>query len=275
MQWNYKKLSTIFTLVFIGGIMLTAYWLYQLPDALLHRTQVIDMIKLVKVKPVLLELNLVTGTVLACGLLAIVFHILNNRNGSGSNLVYVESFHKNREKKEEQQEGEESQQEEASLVGIEELIASKKKVDKIYEEALSLICKELEASQAAAYLVKKKGNGRYIELFASFAYHVPEGETVTFKFGEGLAGQVAKEGKLVNLQSVPEGYIQILSGLGNSSPTNLIIIPVRSENQVKGVVEIASFKEFTKKHEVLLQATFDKLALKLANNDNVSLKTAK
>jgi len=275
MQWNYKKLSTIFTLVFIGGIILTAYWLYQLPDALLHRTQVIDMIKLVKVKPVLLELNLVTGTVLACGLLAIVFHILNNRNGSGSNLVYVESFHKNKEKEEAQQEGEESQQEEASLVGIEELIASKKKVEKIYEEALSLICKELEASQAAAYLVKKKGNGRYIELFASFAYHVPEGETVTFKFGEGLAGQVAKEGKLVNLQSVPEGYIQILSGLGNSSPTNLIIIPVRSENQVKGVVEIASFKEFTKKHEVLLQATFDKLALKLANNDNVSLKTAK
>jgi putative methionine-R-sulfoxide reductase with GAF domain len=123
--------------------------------------------------------------------------------------------------------------------------------------------------------VKKKGNTRYIELFASFAYHVPEGEIVTFKFGEGLAGQVAKEGKLVNLQSVPEGYIQILSGLGSSSPTNLIIIPVRSEGEIIGVVEIASFKEFSQQHEVLLQSTFDKLSLKLVNNDNVSLKAPK
>ena len=274
MQWNYRKLSTIFTLMFIAGIMLAAYWLYKLPDALLHRTQVVDLIKLVQVKPILLELNLVTGTVLTSGLLAIIFHILNNRSGSGSNIVYVESFGKTKEGKENASE-DENKQAEISLIGIEELLSSKKKIETVFEEALSLICKELEASQAAAYIVKKKGNTRFIELFASFAYHVPEGETVIFKFGEGLAGQVAKEGKLVNLQSVPEGYIQILSGLGNSSPTNLIIIPIRSEGQIRGVVEIASFKEFTEKHEVLLQGTFDKLALKLANNDNVSLKTAK
>ena len=274
MHWNYRKLSTIFTLMFIVGIVLTAYWLYKLPDALLHRTQIVDLMKLVQVKPVLLELNLVTGAVLTSGLIAIIFHILNNRSGSGSNVVYVESFNKIKEGKENVNEDENTQTE-TSLIGIEELLGSKKKTEEVFEEALSLICKELEASQAATYVVKKKGNTRYIELFASFAYHVPEGEAVTFKFGEGLAGQVAKEGKLVNLQSVPEGYIQILSGLGNSSPTNLIIIPVRSEDQIRGVVEIASFKEFTEKHEVLLQGTFDKLALKLANNDNVSLKTAK
>ena len=274
MQWNYRKLSTIFTLMFIAGIMLAAYWLYKLPDALVHRTQVVDLIKLVQVKPILLELNLVTGAVLTSGLLAIIFHILNNRSGSGSNIVYVESFGKTKEGKKNASE-DENKQAETSLIGIEELLSSKKNIETIFEEALSLICKELEASQAAAYRVKKKGNTRFIELFASFAYHVPEGETVIFKFGEGLAGQVAKEGKLVNLQSVPEGYIQILSGLGNSSPTNLIIIPIRSEGQIRGVVEIASFKEFTEKHEVLLQGTFDKLALKLANNDNVSLKTAK
>ena len=273
MQWNYKKLSTIFTMIFIAGIMLAAFWLYKLPDALLHRTQVIDLIKLVQVKPILFELNLVVGAVLTSGLLSIIFHILNNRSGSSSNIVYVESFKKTEANKVD--ENEDNKDAEASLVGIEDLLTSKKKTETVFEEALSLICKELEASQAAAYMVKKKGNTRYIELFASFAYHVPEGETVTFKFGEGLAGQVAKEGKLVNLQSVPEGYIQILSGLGSSSPTNLIIIPVRSEGEIIGVVEIASFKEFSQQHEVLLQGTFDKLSLKLVNNDNVSLKAAK
>ena len=271
---QYRKLSTVFTIMFIAGIMLVAFWLYKLPADLLHRTQVIDLVKLVQVKPILFELNLIVGTVLTAGLMAIIFHVLNNRSGSGSNIVYVESFKKTDAKGENEDEAQ-SKHAEASLLGMENLLTSKDKTETVFEKALSLICKELEASQAAAYMVKEKGNSRYIELFASFAYHVPEGETVTFKFGEGLAGQVAKEGKLVNLQSVPEGYIQILSGLGNSSPTNLIIIPLRAEGKTSGVVEIASFKKFTEQHEVLLQGAFDKLALKLVNNDNVSLKAAK
>lgn len=274
MQWNYRKLSVIFTSIYIVGIMLAALWLYQLPEALLHRTQVLDLIKLEQVKPILLELNLVTGAVITSGLLAIIFYILNTRSGSGSSIVYVESFNKTKQGKEGTDDNEKVE-EEAYLVDIEELLNSDKKVDATFKEALSLICKKLEASQAAAYQANKKGNSRYIELFASYAYHVPEGETVTFKFGEGLAGQVAKEGKLVNLQSVPEGYIQILSGLGNASPTNLIIIPIHDNGQISGVVEIASFKEFTEKQEILLQNVFDKLALKLSNNDIVSLKVAK
>ena len=111
--------------------------------------------------------------------------------------------------------------------------------------------------------------------FSSYAYHVPEGEKISFRFGEGLAGQVAKEGKMINIDAVPEGYIRILSGLGSASPRHLIIIPLKEADQVRGVVEIASFHSFSSQTEIELQQTFDKLALKLINDDNVSLENAK
>jgi putative methionine-R-sulfoxide reductase with GAF domain len=77
---------------------------------------------------------------------------------------------------------------------------------------------------------------------------------VVYEFGEGLAGQVAKEGKSVNIRNVPEGYITVLSGLGNASPNALVIVPVWFNDQVAGVLEVASFREFSQEDQSYLQA---------------------
>jgi len=108
---------------------------------------------------------------------------------------------------------------------------------------------KIEASQGLIYEVKKEKNNRYIELFASFAYSLPESETVKYQFGEGLAGQVAKEKKKINIDDVPEGYITIISGLGASSPNHLAILPILDKDEVVFVVEIASFNELSESDE--------------------------
>jgi putative methionine-R-sulfoxide reductase with GAF domain len=87
---------------------------------------------------------------------------------------------------------------------------------------------------------------------ASFAYFKAESKSVSYEFGEGLTGQVAKEGKLINISTVPEGYVTIISGLGNSSPKHLMIVPIKLENAVVGIIELASFKTFTKADEDFL-----------------------
>lgn len=145
----------------------------------------------------------------------------------------------------------------------------------IFNKALSEVCKKLEACQAAAFRVTEEESCQAIELFASFAYHIPEGERVIFRFGEGVAGQVAKEGKTANINGVPEGYIKIISGLGKATPTHLLLIPIKSGKQVVGVVEIASFVPFDDQKVEMLELYFDKLALKVPLNDNVRLEEAK
>ncbi|WP_020527781.1 GAF domain-containing protein [Flexithrix dorotheae] len=113
-----------------------------------------------------------------------------------------------------------------------------------YKGALSEICKELDASMGALYLSTEEDGIRYIELEAGYAYQVPESKKLRYEYGEGIAGQVAGSGKDIVLDSVPDGYISIISGLGNATPNNLAILPIKLKEHVKGVLEIASFSEF-------------------------------
>src|SRR5205814_5886070 len=73
-----------------------------------------------------------------------------------------------------------------------------------------------------------------------------------FKLGEGLVGQCALEKEKILLTAVPTDYIKITSGLGESRPLNLIVLPILFEGQVKAVMELASFDRFNPTHEQFL-----------------------
>lgn len=136
------------------------------------------------------------------------------------------------------------------------------------EKVLWKVANDLEAVQGAVFLARQKDKEiKIIELFAGYAYYLPESKVLTYEFGEGLAGQVAKDGRLVNISSIPEGYISVISGLGKSSPTNLILVPVKNEQEkVLGVIEIASFRKFDQKDELFLKEVALLLAKEIETN---------
>jgi hypothetical protein len=104
----------------------------------------------------------------------------------------------------------------------------------------------LNAGQGALYLTTT-GEKKYLELKAGFALVLADNEnTPSFEAGEGLIGQVAESGKCVYLDELPEGYAtRIESGLGNALPKFLFIIPLKKENEIRGVVEVALFTALT------------------------------
>jgi signal transduction protein with GAF and PtsI domain len=135
-------------------------------------------------------------------------------------------------------------------------------VDSIYDFSRIFIwslSKYFEASQGAFFIAKEKDGIRYLDFTAGYAYHIPDSETVTFEFGEGLSGQVAKSGKVINLKTVPEGYITILSGLGSSTPKSMLIYPVVYNEKVVAVFELASFKNFEEEDEKFILQTCNQL----------------
>lgn len=135
---------------------------------------------------------------------------------------------------------------------FEEVLATKVEQDDFGNFITTQTVKELDACQAAYFVTENRQGKDVLKLKASFAYHIPESQEVIFDFGEGLAGQVAMEGKLVNVKKIPDGYLSILSGLGKASPSNLVIVPFKSNGKVKAVLEIASFKEFDAEDEKFL-----------------------
>lgn len=110
---------------------------------------------------------------------------------------------------------------------------------------LSSLARILGISQGAFFLSQAGEHGRAIRFIAGYAYHISETETLEYQYGEGLSGQVAKDGQMIRIEGVPEGYIQIISGLGKASPRYMIIFPVLQEAEVLAVIELASFQSFS------------------------------
>jgi GAF domain-containing protein len=113
------------------------------------------------------------------------------------------------------------------------------------QKILSQIAKEKEILQGVFLINSMENEIPRLKFLAGYACIDIDTEEHQFLPGEGLPGQVAKEGKILNLKNVPEGYIRIRTGLGEASPNSLIIIPIKYENQLFGVLELASFHEFT------------------------------
>ncbi|MGF6884534.1 signal transduction histidine kinase/HAMP domain-containing protein/DNA-binding response OmpR family regulator [Nocardia sp. GAS34] len=66
-----------------------------------------------------------------------------------------------------------------------------------------------------------------------------------FYLGQSLVGQVAQSKKAIMIDRTPPDYVQISSGLGSGRPASLIVLPIVFEDQVLGVMEVASFTRFT------------------------------
>ena len=81
--------------------------------------------------------------------------------------------------------------------------------------------------------------------------------------GEGLVGQAALEKERILLTSAPADYVQITSGLGQAPPTNIIVLPVLFEGQVKAVMELSSFEQFSPTHQAFLDQLVESIGIVL------------
>ena len=84
-----------------------------------------------------------------------------------------------------------------------------------------------------------------------------------FRLGEGLVGQCALEKQRILLTDVPGDYVRINSGLGESPPLNIIVLPILFEGSVRAVVELASFSRFSPTHQAFLDQLTESIGLVL------------
>ena len=108
----------------------------------------------------------------------------------------------------------------------------------------------LKANQGGLFIINdEKKDDIYFDLLASYAFNRRKYKEKQIKIGEGLTGTCAQEKKTVYLTNLPQNYIQITSGLGGSNPRCLLIVPLMIEENVLGLIEIASFNEIAS-HEI-------------------------
>ncbi|HWB77982.1 MAG TPA: HAMP domain-containing protein [Nannocystaceae bacterium] len=99
--------------------------------------------------------------------------------------------------------------------------------------------------QAAFYLLEGEGDNMALQLVASWAYRERKHLANRFRAGEGLIGQCVLEKQRILLTDVPGDYVRIGSGLGETKPMSVVVIPVLFEGNVKAVIELASLYQFS------------------------------
>jgi hypothetical protein len=120
--------------------------------------------------------------------------------------------------------------------------------DKLEDLAFNLIreISSFTSSQVGAlYILNDTGKDEvYAEMIAAFAYDRQKFLTKKIMLGEGLVGRCVQENETVYLTEVPEDYLSVKSGLGESKPVSILIVPLHLNDNVYGVIELASFSVF-------------------------------
>ncbi len=114
---------------------------------------------------------------------------------------------------------------------------------KLTDEFIKNLVKYLNAIQGGIFIVDEKDNN-LLRLNSSFAYDRKKYNSKDVQIGEGLVGTCAQEKKSIHINEIPSDYITITSGLGDAPPDNLLLLPMLQDDQLLGVIEIASLNEF-------------------------------
>ncbi|MEU6218772.1 HAMP domain-containing protein, partial [Streptomyces sp. NPDC047022] len=109
----------------------------------------------------------------------------------------------------------------------------------------------VSAQYGAFYLAEDTERGPELRLMG--AYGLPDDDRPTrIPVGRSLVGQAARSHRAISVEELPPGYVTISSGLGQIVPSALMVLPIVVEDQVLGVLELASVTRFTQIHQDFL-----------------------
>lgn len=119
----------------------------------------------------------------------------------------------------------------------------------------------LGVNQGAIYILNEQEKGNeFFEMKSAVAYNREKYLKVNFGLTEGLVGRCAFEKLPVYLKEIPEEYIRLTSGLGGAEPNYLLLVPLVINENVLGVIELASFNEIPQYQIEFLQTLGENIA---------------
>jgi signal transduction histidine kinase/CheY-like chemotaxis protein/HAMP domain-containing protein len=139
---------------------------------------------------------------------------------------------------------------------------------------LSELCPVVTALHAEFYVLDSGNDGdAKLKLLAGYASEgKDEQQDDSIRLGEGLVGQCALDRQKILLTNVPPDYIRISSGLGESPPRSVLVLPLIYEGQVRGVLELASFEGFNPTHQAFLDQLTESIGIVL-NTIEANMRT--
>lgn len=116
-------------------------------------------------------------------------------------------------------------------------------------EVISELVKYTRSHQGGLFILNQDASTPQLELKACYAYERQKYKKKTVEIGEGLVGTAWKENKTLFITDVPPNYTHIASALSKTAPNSLLIVPLKVEEEIVGVVELISLRSY-EAHEI-------------------------
>jgi PAS domain S-box-containing protein len=148
-------------------------------------------------------------------------------------------------------------------------------INKLADEIIQNLVKYTNAAMGGLYFYNDDEKSNiHLEMVATFAYDRKKYLQSQILLGEGLVGTCAIEHETIFLTDIPNDYTFIASGLGDAKPRSLLLVPLKLEDEILGVVELASFHVF-KDHEIDFVEKIGQTIASTVTGAKINARTAK
>lgn len=139
-------------------------------------------------------------------------------------------------------------------------------LEEMSDKLLNFLVAYSGSNYGCIFLVEKdEVQTPYLSMKACYAYERKKFINKRVEIGEGLVGQCYLEKEYIYMTEIPENYVKITSGLGKALPTGILIIPVKFNDEVLGILELASFLPYETHQKNLLLQLSENFASSLSN----------
>lgn len=115
-------------------------------------------------------------------------------------------------------------------------------------------------SQMGAFYLNRSGT---LKLISSYAFSKRNALALEYEIGEGLVGQTALEQKTILITKVPDDYIKIDLGMGETDPQHVLVTPFLYDGVVKGVLVLGSLHQFTEQQIQFFDQVSESIAISI------------
>ncbi len=133
--------------------------------------------------------------------------------------------------------------------------------------SLNFIVKYLNGCQGALFIYEEEeySGESYLELKAAYAHEKNKLDAKRIALKEGLVGQCYENKKTIFLKNIPPDYSLINSGIGEGLPNTIVLVPIKTDQAMYGVIEVALFKKLETYQVHFLEKVAENLASAVAN----------
>ncbi len=155
----------------------------------------------------------------------------------------------------------------SNLAKFAQMLQGQRDRNAVANKVLSELAELVNAKYGAFYILEQKDPAEEpkLKLFAGYATNKKNTINKEFSLNEGLIGQCAQDKERILLSNVPGNYLKIYSAFGSAPSLSLVILPVLFENNIKAVIELASFENFSLTHLDFLDQLTESIGIVLNN----------